>query len=198
MAFKYQLRIPVHHELRCGDLAIYEVTGAFDANGNPTGWGNGTTNPDITLVTSAPIKLIFSNGTVYTGNLFSASLPFPNIQSIPVILTSTTIGEAIPDGKINVEAEVIGEYNAQEGVLGKFVGTFYNTCNVYCCVQKLHALVNTAVDPCSHKSWGTFIKAREMYLGLLGAIECKNWNKADQILKALQTICLNNNCNCGC
>lgn len=193
MAFKFKLKIlPVGSWMRCRELEIYDDTGT-----GSEGWG-ASGNPAISDVTALNVKIILSDGAVYTGNIYSSTLPFPNTSGIPYILDKLVFNQDIPDGKINIEATVTGDSGGVESDLGKFTGTFYNTCNVFCCVQKLQAKVTNANDPCSDKDFEAYNKARSLYMGLLGAIDCKKWTKADNILKRLQTLCTQNNCNCGC
>ena len=187
MAFKFQLNIPpVGSKMRCRELEIYDVS---------EGW-NTYYNPDD--VTAINIKVVLSDGAVFTGDIYSSTLPFPNTQNIPYILDRDVFAQDIPDGIIHVEASGTVDGGSGEEALGKFTGTFFNTCNVFCCVQKLQSKVTLVDDPCNDPDYGTWLKARALYQGLLGAIDCRKWTKAANILKRLQTVCDQNDCNCGC
>ena len=204
MAFNTQLRI--ENGDHRGEWKLYDIGGLWDAVSNPDGWGNGTTNPRTNQVTAARLNLYFPDDSQEIGiDIFSATVPFPNTTEVPTFLISdedlATSRTVFPDGKYNFDYIVDGEWDPQgapEAFESIYEGVFFNTANAQCCVDELFSRVDPVADPCKDENWEKFIYGSRLYRGLVAAVSCKNWNKADVILSRLQEFCNTNKINCGC
>lgn len=194
MAFKYQ--ISASQDKRCNELNIYDETGT-----GIDGWGDGTTNPDISGVTECLAKITFSNGAVWNGSILSTSPAFPSTNNtIPYVFTSVQLNDKIQDGKFTIETRVVGQHthdNGNNGVLGLYTFTGFLFCNVECCVRKMRTKIDPLAMHCENTpEWKNAKKAMLLLASLKNAVECKKFDKATVILAALKELCATNHCNC--
>lgn len=173
----------------CESVKLKELTGAYNAITNTTGWG--APNVEIANYLYAKVEF-FLNGTgdaVYTAEFSNELFPTTDTDfeyEIPVSLT---------DGWYSIVYTV----QTAEGVTtAEYTKTIYQSfyCNVKCCVMSMLDGIDLDCD-CSNDTIDKFNRAYALLVGLEKASGCGNLTNFTNILTELQKICLNNNCqNC--
>jgi len=204
------ININVGRSLDQFSFIVTDLTGAYNVNSNPTGYG--APNPTVAsfstfsiVVTMCDTVTLLPTGATYTINAYPT---LPNTSGAGFVIANTSLGLAadqkIPDGvyKFNVSAISSGDtYTTQE------TEVFYEI--VGCCIDTLTIEAFGCGCSSESKKIKEIIKAN-MWLGLLrpsvnelgqiveSAIEkCGQYDKAAEIIRELQKICNNKNCK-GC
>lgn len=171
----------------CSTLTIKDITGFYDADLNPTGWGAPNLARDFTGTAVLEIKFGTSVFQYNVKNTITDSV-FPEYtlyEYKPSVLN---------DGVYTITLTLVDEDNK---VTYKATKKITSECIVTCCVDKLAAKVAESCN-CDSLAYDNFNQAA-LLLETLPLIAVNLGEKAyNTNLKKLQKICKSNDCGCGC
>lgn len=192
MALK--LSITAHAGPGCASILLKELTGAYNALLNITGWG--APNPLTSDATAWSIIVTAPNGSITTISN-PVGLPTSN-NDLEYIITSSALGitsSVIPDGLYVIE------YKATIASVVYTTGTkyFLFTCNLDCCIAKMFAKIATSTDcACDSTIIKNALYASALLEGLKASAACGNTTSINSLLTKLNTICGFTDSDCGC
>ena len=177
----------------CSKVVFNELTGAYAASLNTTGWG--APNPLVADVTAWSITITNPDATIVV---------ITSPTGLPT--ATTTLDYEIPAATLNSTATKVTDglytfvYSVTVG------GTTYTktkyvlfSCNIECCVAKLFAKIATDSDcSCTSTTISNAIYADALLQGLLAAKGCGNVTAITNLLTKLNKICTASTSNCGC
>jgi len=181
----------------CNTLIFKDLTGAYDATTNPTGYG--TPNLVLADVTTCVLSVTSPSGTTYTIDLIPT---YPTVDTdlefeiTNTVLTNSNSSAAIEDGLWVFEYKM---YDAVNFLYYKKTIEKVFTCQVECCVKKMFTKVATATacNGCQEE----YLSKALIAWGLLKTIKanagCGNSSVIASTLKTLNNMCNNNNCGCS-
>lgn len=171
-------------------LVVRDITGLYDAIGNPTGYG--APNFDVSDVTQAVLYVLLPNASAdVVVNVFPL-LPSSSFGTVTVTNVDLGLGQddILEDGYYRIRYELFSSDPLLPGILSSQTRQVLVYGGVACCVKKAGA--GKRCD-CSKD------KFEELRLGLeamKAADECNNIHRAKEILSHLQRECKKCNCNC--
>jgi hypothetical protein len=170
--------------ISCSKISIEQISGIYDADTNPEGWGS----PNLARedVSECILEIKYKtevNQFDVTENISESTTWNIDLEEYPISLDGVyTITLTIEDGDGN-----------------KYIDSVKLTseCNVECCVAKLSLKVAEECN-CDTLNMENFSKA-EQILSTLKYVG-KNLGEKEYYkqLKKLETICSSNGCGCGC
>ncbi len=176
----------------CSSLQFSELTGAYDAISNLTGWGS--PNSLISDALTATLTITLADSSSYTIDLFATG-NFPTTSSTIYDIINTDIGlvvgDVIPDQIITFTYTVT---TASATYTQTNVQAFY--CQAECCVNSMFLDLDFDCD-CSKDSIDLALKAYAMLQGLKMAANSGNRTNYNNILAQINKLCANSSCsNC--
>lgn len=178
-------------ENNCKTLVIRDITGEYDANDNPGGYG--APNPEIGDVTgSSLIITIPSSNTPIT---ITNPVGLPTLDSDFEYEVSESTLSPIPDGIYKIEFIVsVGDTDYTYGPR-----YFVFTCNTKCCVAKLYVKIASSVNcDCNSKELKNAIYADALLSGIEANKDCGDMSAVNNILNKLTEACGLTGQDCGC
>lgn len=177
------------------ELQVTETTGAYDLVTNPYGWGA----PGALLigdVDSSNIKiqnLSSTDATVYT---IDSTGDFPNDTLDSIVITNDQIGgiagDRIPDGVYSLEYTVV--VDSDRNCLAPLRKHFLVCYEAEKCISNLVANLKVK-DCCCNCDEVNQVLTAFMYFKALKYAGCTgSVSRANELLKALSTMCANINC----
>lgn len=163
-----------------------DLTGAYDATDNPTGWGS--PNADIADYHYAKIEFFLNGTLVQSFDFDNTTFPTTDIDF------TYNLPAALADGVYTI-VYTVQEDNGTGNMVNKTIyQSFY--CNVECCVMSMLSSIDVECD-CSNDMIDKFNQAYALLKGLKYASGCGNVTNFNNILAQLQKLCKNSNCqNC--
>lgn len=178
-----EVRIEHSQSGDCKTITITDITGDYNGDTNPNGWGS--PNPEKTDVTAA--TLVITKGTnTYTVDLLA--LGFPVTGEIELDALEITGAEKWIDGEYTMVVTVSGTTGG-DPFQSSFELCAYLICISCCCVQK--KWVQGKVGDGKHDER---ILADDLLSILIANAECGELETANEALAELQKLCT----DCGC
>lgn len=172
----------------CGSLVFNDLTGAYDAGSNTTGYGA----PNDTIASaSSTLVVTLADGTSTT----LVPTGFPTVDktkefTITAADLGLTSGTQIADQIIDFEYIVITD---QTNTLTQNISqAFY--CQVNCCVTSLFIDLDIECEDCMTSAGGTVAQAYIMLKGLEYSAACGNTTAFNKTLTLLQKLCTKSTC----
>lgn len=177
----------------CTELTPYDITGAYNASTNTTGWGS----PNLTLagVTSAILTVTLPSGDSEDFDLTTTvqGATIVDGQFLLTTLTPNSFGsslEKFPDGIYELEYNIDSDtyiYSAK----------VFNTCQADCCVEKMKTKFAEKMCGCDWDVyWKNYQLAKAYLIGAKYKFACGNYTDATDILSKVNKICSINKCCC--
>lgn len=185
----------------CKTLTFNDLTGAYDANTNPTGYKAADLS-DADRITTITITLPDDTIKVITFTGVSPTLITDNPE-VDYVITSTTLGitsgsEAITkldDGLYKIKYQV----KFGNGYIKFVTKTILLSCQVRCCIEALFDTIAESQDVCDSNDVTNALFSYSLLKSMQFEAQCgSNKTKINSILESLQAICDSVDCNCGC
>lgn len=184
----------------CSALNLYDTTGAYDVDDNPTGYDQGETvanHPGTqTSLANGNFTIVTPGGASFE---FDVTPTFPTTNSdLKIEIKATDLGYS--DGKI-LDGVYLGTYKlvfdgSENGTFTKVKNNFF-TCQAQCCVDKMYGLVKDTCPTCDTEHiLQKAIEADGFLRAARTAFNCGKINLAGLLLKKVQYLCTNYNCKC--
>lgn len=171
----------------CSSLTIKDVTGFYDADLNPTGWGGPNLERDFTGTAVLEIKF----GTTVLQYDVKETI---QEAVFPEYVLYEYAPSTLDDGVYTITLTLIDTDN---NVTYKASKKITSECIVTCCVDKLALKVAESCN-CDSLAYDNFSQA-SLLLETLPLIAVNLGEKAyNTNLKKLQKICKTTDCGCGC
>jgi hypothetical protein len=198
-------------------LKVKDLTGAYNAIGNITGWGLGITDPnpdpsDVGLYNDIPgivfILKIAGVQYTYSDTVAIENMGFPNASNQEIVLTAQMFGlTKFPDGYAEFTSQVNGQFTYNDGVANVTEG-FYSitTQELFFYKESECCLFNAAVplDPnnkkiCGDEEWKRFSDLNILFNAMLIQAEGGKYDLAAQTLVNMTEVCASSKSLCnGC
>jgi hypothetical protein len=175
----------------CKTLVIRDITGEYDATDNPGGYGA----PNIEIGDVTGSSLIITIPGSNTPITIINPVGLPTLDTTFEYEVSTSVLSPIPDGIYKIE------YTITAGDITYSYGPryFFFTCNVECCVAKLHVQIALTTDcSCESNIIKNALYASTLLDGLKANKDCGNITAVNNILNKLTEICGLTGQDCGC
>ena len=186
----------------CESIYFSELTGVYTAS-NSGGWavlaGAGAL---VNFVPSdaidAHVTVTLPDGTIATAvNLYST---FPDSAGTATqTITNTNLGitGALPDGIYTATYQVDVSNVSSQTVSFTITKSFFLSCTIKCCVDKLIAKIAVADCSCEDPALKNALLAWGLYESLLKAGQCGNTTKVANLLARITKLCSITNCGCS-
>ena len=174
-------------------VSFYELTGAYDVDDNPNGWG--LPNDELSGATDGDVLITTPSGTLYTVSITNAGFPTDDVNIVAAI-TMEDLGGSSDDEF--VDGVYIFEYRVTMGddsarTISRYVFLYGQA---KCCVTNMFA--NLDVINCNSKDTEAVQKASEAYTfykAMKYAAACGQVERANRLLSYVNKLC-NNYGNC--
>ncbi len=204
MAVTNKFSMCVEH---CKEMHFHDLTGAYDATNNATGWDEPSVGPYSSSAYEDVFTFTFPDGTVKVLDLLDAGLPFPNTNAtLTKIVLNTALGlgadTKLPSGKWTIKRVTKALLNdAITIVTITYTLEFWIICIEECCIDKLGIRMGQEKeDPKNCKTpgkWTTlWMQANNLAEGSKYLFGCNDYAGAYKNLEQLQAICAANPCGC--
>ena len=186
--------------VECGEdtssLLFYDVT---NQQGN-CDEGYGTTGNLVPLTDVLESEIIITDDGSSWGMAYviDTSAVLPNTDLTPFTIESSDVGNnSFTDGVYEIWYNVTVDNNGTEQVW-TWHRKIFLTCEVSCKLKTLIGKIPEKGDCCDCKApyLEQLAKAKALYDAMMSAVCCGNEAKAKKILKLLQKLLINVNCNC--
>lgn len=193
----FQIKFCIEIDCKNNLLIVKDVTGVYNADTNPTGWGNGYETTDVTDVTFTVVAPGLSEPFITTLDVASGWDPESGVSVAVGTLEQIGFpeGSVWQDGPVIVTAQVVGQTVLGEPFNFKVEVSKVATCQVACCTAKLRAQQKPCGCGCQDDH---VIDAHLHLLGIHWAWDCGNRSKALANLAELQAICNKKCSKCNC
>ena len=194
------LKPSICEECNCKQLVFKELTGAYDAVDNPTGWG--LPNLEISDIDPDTPSLVVTkpDGSIVTIDL-SGSFPTTD-TNFEFIITNEMLGytstETLPDG-LWVFEYTLGDVDGVTVYRQHIYKLFY--CNAECCITKLFNEIPVSNCECTCKcdcdtsKTDNALYAWTMLKALQYAAKSGNISRFQNLLVIVNNLCTG---DCGC
>lgn len=177
----------------CSKICFTELTGAYNADLNPTGWG--APNPLTSGATLVSIVITKPDGTSVT---ISSPTGLPTSDAtLDYEINASTLNSSwtkILDGLYTIVYSLTAS-----GTVYSVTKYVLFSCNIECCVAKLFAKIATESDcACDSTLVNNALYADSLFQGLLAAKGCGNTTAINNLLTKLNKICTASESDCGC
>lgn len=201
-----QLGIHLCQTSNCKTIKFSETTGEYNASSNPGGWG--TPNPEVGDVTSTVVSFTLPSGTISTFDsaelgVLNPFAAFPDdTGTLEVSLTMANFGgaatSAFEDGVYSITYTVNGLVNGVDTYTATVTQTFFLTCQIRCCIDKMFHLASQAdCTDCKPEKLNNALEAESYLKAAEFAAACGKIEMAKKHLAKAQWICNSKNCtNC--
>lgn len=191
----------------CRWLIFNETTGAYNATTNPGGWdATEAVNPDWNNATSASLIVTTPDGDSFTffddpAFFWNEGGDFPTDDStLQYVITAEMLGfdsgDKLPDGMYTFTYAVEGAINSDTYTSSTTCKKLV-TCGLDCCLQKLaKEAAKDTCDGCKDNKQSALLKMSAKLLAAKAAAACGMENRANKLIKELNWLCNNYNCNC--
>lgn len=190
----------ISQSANCKTLTFNDLTGAYHATTNPTGYKAVGDIDDATKVTTITVTL--PDGTIKVLTLANASFITTNTE-LDYLITSATLG--ITTGNTPIAKLDDGLYTFKYKVVftngySKFVTkSILLSCQVRCCVESLFDDITGSQIVCNSTEVTDALFAFSLLKSMQYEAGCgSNRTKINSILESLQAICDSIDCGCGC
>jgi len=183
-------------ENNCTKLKVTDITGVFNAITNALGWQDASTLLPAN-VTKAELQITHPDAAA-TEQVINVLPQLPD----PVIgpFAFRNIQSSLEGGKfVDGEYSIIYELTDNNSVVYKFCLNIFVSCNTWCCVQKMAALIPGKQLECDVKEFTEQVMlVKGLFFGMLHAHHTSNKTVRDKLLAKVNRICQINGCGCSC
>ncbi len=182
----------------CKTLSFTEITGAYSATDNSTGWG--TPNPEITDASSAELTIVTPNNNTYTFDLFATGFYPTSTESneFPISYGDLGFSTTLEDGEytFTYTVDTISTDGEKDPTYTTYTKTkkFYVTCNIECCINKLLLNLEDVHCDCNKEARSKYLEAFALLQAFKHASACGRLGTASELFNELTKICSNVDC----
>lgn len=177
----------------CTNLYLYDITGAYNASTNTTGWGSPNTTlagatiatvsitlPEATSAVDFDVLATVNAATIVDGEFTLDQLTMEDFDSTE---------EKFPDGVYTIVYTIDETYTQTI--------TTFSTCQTDCCVEKMKTKFAEKLCGCDWDIyWKNYLEAKAYLTGAKYKYACGDTTNAIAMLKKVQKICATQNCCC--
>ncbi len=197
------LNIHVEEPRTCDEFVFNEVTGAYDATTNDTGWDQAAAVGSIPATSDAiaatlTITLPGETTPLAAIDLFAQNFPTVN-SDLDYIITPAALGYT--DGK-HADGIYRFTYVVTETSTGSELDYTKDcyilaSCQAECCIDQMYAAVDGFCTTCDKTKLYKAIEAEGYLAAAKAALACNKVNMAQVLFEKVQFMCNSTNCRCN-
>ena len=183
------LDVQITQACNCKSITFKELTGAYDANDNTTGWG--TPNEETSAATAATLSIVLPNTTTpvvidLLDEFFPTTDTCSGYEISGAMVSGVGLNNNFPSGLYSFTYTV-----TTATVTYTETKQVYFWCTLQCCVDKLFANIDYSNCDCSHNQFEEALTALGYLRGIASFISAGNYIQADKLKAKLEKLCAN-------